>query len=141
MLAAIIGGLAAVIGLGMAVVAILATRAMNRAAHSQPSGALESTDAEATDIPAPAPATEPAQDDPNAFVDPFANDDPSGSDDNPNAFVDPFAPDPVAEDKNALEWGSPFDDAKEPDEKWGFDATDTTEENNMEISSNPKQGG
>lgn len=117
-LATIIGGLAAVLGVGMAVIAILASRSM-KAAQADHDQAHEADDqaASATELPKDA-----SDDDPNAFVDPFAT---GESTDNATAFTDPFASDKSGDQDDSLEWGSAFDDPEaNPDDQWGFEADD-----------------
>lgn len=97
-IAAIIGGIAAVLGLGMAAIAIVIGRRMKpmppSATVDAESSASRSTDAD-DEFPSP--------DDPTAFTDPFAGNDRSDEDE-------------------ALEWRSPFDDpAEEPETRFGFD--------------------
>ena len=118
-LAAIIGGLAAVLGLGMAVIAILASRSMKAAQANQ----HPNNDAGKQPAESPTETSESASDDdPNAFVDPFVG---SESADDATAFTDPFAKETPEDEDDSLEWGSTFDDPEEnPDEQWGFDADD-----------------
>lgn len=115
-LAASIGGLAAVLGGGMAVIAILASRSMKAAQADQ---AQEAGDQAASPTELPKGASD---DDPNAFVDPFAT---GESASNATAFTDPFATGESGDQDDSLEWGSAFDDPDvNPDEQWGFNADD-----------------
>lgn len=148
MLATIIGGIAAVIGLGMAAIAIIASRSMKASQSGQATAADGHTPVSAEkgdqnvaingngNVNLTDTDSEPATDDSNAFTDPFAPD-VAGD---PNAFTDPFAPEVTNEEDTPEVWGSVFDDPAEHTEtKWGFTGEDATESTADEVRPGTKE--
>ncbi|HEU0164979.1 MAG TPA: hypothetical protein VFQ54_08035 [Thermomicrobiales bacterium] len=130
LVAVIIGVIAATAGVVLIVGVVMIGRS---AAQAQQAASAAPEPVEISDDDAHASEFDPLgsdEDDPNAFVDPFAKEtaefDPVESEtDDPNAFVDPFAEQDDEDKDDALEWGSPFDEpAEEPAVKWGFDGDD-----------------
>jgi len=110
-IAAIIGGIAAVLGLGMAAIAIIIGRHMK---SIPPDTAMdtESSAAQSTAV-----------------------DDEFPSPDDPTAFTDPFAANDRSDEEDALEWRSPFDaPAEEPETRFGFDDAEPTNDESEEVS-------
>ncbi len=131
LLATIIGGIAAVIGLGMAAIAIIASRSMKAAQSGQ---------ATAADGHTPVSAEEG---DRNVAINGNGNltgteSDPANHD--PNAFTDPFAPEVTNEEDTPEVWGSVFDDPAEHTEtKWGFAGEDAAESAADEVRPGAKE--
>jgi len=133
LLATIIGGIAAVIGLGMAAIAIIASRSMK---------ASQSGQATAADGHTPVSAEKGDQNvaiNGNGNVNLTDTDSEPATDDS-NAFTDPFAPEVTNEEDTPEVWGSVFDDpADHTETKWGFTGEDATESAADEVRPGTKE--
>jgi hypothetical protein len=129
LLATIIGGIAAVVGLGMAAIAIIASRSTKAAQAEQPAdsagqnpNAAEGGKQMVSVTGSDNVADNVADNERTSLTDsnPATND--------PNAFTDPFAPEAATEEDDPEVWGSVFDDpAEDTETKWGFAGEDATE--------------
>ncbi len=139
LLATIIGGIAAVVGLGMAAIAIIASRSTKAAQAEQPPDSADQNPnaAEGGEQMVSVTGSDNVADNVTAIesdTERTSLTDSNPATDDRNAFTDPFAPE-TTDDPNAPQvWGSVFDDpAEQTGTKWGFDGEDASEPARDEI--------